>query len=592
MTVSLSSLGGVAAQFFDNNGVILSGGKIYTYAAGTTTPQATYTSVSGVTAHTNPIILDSAGRVPGGEIWLTDGLVYKFVLETSTGILLGTYDNITGGVDASMVVYDPPFIGSVTTTVEDKLAQYISVKDFGAVGDGVTDDTAAIQAAVDATPKGTTIYFPAGTYAVSDAITINKPLVVRGAGPGSFVEDTGGAYLKQTDNTKNGFTLVATVDGYFFGAWGILDVHFYDLAIVGPSINNRAAFGIGVDTTVNGGDYHVRECTFNNINIMYFGTAVNLTGICYLNDFYGGCFSWCNNGFELLRGAASDSGGQTRFFGTTMDLILNDCIRWNLDTVSGDIALFGCTLADAKRGLVSNEEATITAHGCSFENLKNAGNGAGIYIEIKEANPNSDSAKNIFGNKFFDSDASIWLDKTTATGAPGNFAWPMLMDANTFADVLALRITLPVGHLPMNSQQFVLGSANAGSNNGQVATSQISANFKGRDMRQQTITKQFAFGPTTAVNTVLVNDMVVTSARVYLSANSTIFTNLSIGDGDDNSRYALFDAETQALNTWVNYTPTVPPFVINTDLKNNLAIFGTAGLSGATGVFEINGYIP
>jgi hypothetical protein len=104
MSVTPSPIGGFAAQFFDNNGVILSGGKIFTYAAGTTTPQASYTSASGVTPHSNPIILDSAGRVPGGEIWLTDGLVYKFVIETATGILLGTYDNITG-VNSNFVNY-------------------------------------------------------------------------------------------------------------------------------------------------------------------------------------------------------------------------------------------------------------------------------------------------------------------------------------------------------------------------------------------------------------------------------------------------------------------------------------------------------
>lgn len=103
MSVTPSPIGGFAAQFFDNNGVILSGGKMYTYAAGTTTPQATYTSVSGVTPHANPIILDSAGRVPGGEIWLPNDLAYKFVIETSTGILLGTYDNVTGIASISSV---------------------------------------------------------------------------------------------------------------------------------------------------------------------------------------------------------------------------------------------------------------------------------------------------------------------------------------------------------------------------------------------------------------------------------------------------------------------------------------------------------
>jgi len=72
----------------------LSGGKIYTYAGGTTTPQATYTSASGATPHSNPIVLDSAGRVPGGQIWVTEGSAYKFAIETSTSIPLGTYDNV------------------------------------------------------------------------------------------------------------------------------------------------------------------------------------------------------------------------------------------------------------------------------------------------------------------------------------------------------------------------------------------------------------------------------------------------------------------------------------------------------------------
>jgi hypothetical protein len=95
MAVFLSPVGGAAAQFFNNSGVILSGGKLYSYAAGTTTPQVTYTSSNGVTAHTNPIILDSAGRVPGGEVWLLVS-PYKFVLYTSTDVLIATYDNISG----------------------------------------------------------------------------------------------------------------------------------------------------------------------------------------------------------------------------------------------------------------------------------------------------------------------------------------------------------------------------------------------------------------------------------------------------------------------------------------------------------------
>ncbi len=114
MAVFLSPVGGAAAQFFTNSGVILSGGKLYTYAAGTTTPRASYTSSSGNTAHTNPIILDSAGRVPGGEIWLLAS-PYKFALYTSTDVLIATYDNISGIGAAEVQVNN--FTGTGSQTV-------------------------------------------------------------------------------------------------------------------------------------------------------------------------------------------------------------------------------------------------------------------------------------------------------------------------------------------------------------------------------------------------------------------------------------------------------------------------------------------
>lgn len=104
MSVSLSPVGGAGWQFFDNNGVPLSGGKLYTYEAGTSTPRITYTSVSGLTANTNPIVLDAAGRVPGSsEIWLTTGGSYKFVLKTSADVTIWTIDNITGISGAPVV---------------------------------------------------------------------------------------------------------------------------------------------------------------------------------------------------------------------------------------------------------------------------------------------------------------------------------------------------------------------------------------------------------------------------------------------------------------------------------------------------------
>ena len=95
MAVFLSPVGGAAAQFFNNDGIPLSGGKLYTYTAGTTTPQTAYTSSAGTIAHANPIVLNSSGRVSSGEIWLI-ATPYKFVINDSASALIGTYDNISG----------------------------------------------------------------------------------------------------------------------------------------------------------------------------------------------------------------------------------------------------------------------------------------------------------------------------------------------------------------------------------------------------------------------------------------------------------------------------------------------------------------
>lgn len=297
MAVNLSPLGGVGAQFFDSNGNPLSGGLIYTYAAGTSTPAATYTSSSGLIQHSNPIVLDAAGRVPTGEIWLTDGVSYKFTIKTSADVLVGTYDNIVGinsnyiaftmqqeiqtatagqtvfnlttmqyqpgthslsvfvdgvnqygpGAQYAYVETDSDTVtfvsglhngasvkfttaspvsssstdaenvsftgfkgqqgsvadlagdngsdwigflqdgtGAVAVSAQDKLRETVSVKDFGAVGDGVTDDGPAIQAAIDycttSNPVGetptlgyarATLMFPPGVYLTKQTLTFD-----------------------------------------------------------------------------------------------------------------------------------------------------------------------------------------------------------------------------------------------------------------------------------------------------------------------------------------------------------------------------------------------------------------------------------
>ena len=100
MTVFLSPLAGAGQQFLDNSGNPLTGGLLYTYAAGTTTPTTTYTTAAGVTPHANPIVMDAAGRLES-EVWLTGAVAYKFILRDSAGGLIGTYDDIYGINDVS-----------------------------------------------------------------------------------------------------------------------------------------------------------------------------------------------------------------------------------------------------------------------------------------------------------------------------------------------------------------------------------------------------------------------------------------------------------------------------------------------------------
>ena len=96
-------------QFFDANGDPLADGLLYTYAAGSTTPLTSYTDSTGVSANTNPIVLDSRGEA---NVWLGTAS-YKLALYTSTGVLIWTVDNIsTNGSNLSVTDHT----GDGTTT--------------------------------------------------------------------------------------------------------------------------------------------------------------------------------------------------------------------------------------------------------------------------------------------------------------------------------------------------------------------------------------------------------------------------------------------------------------------------------------------
>lgn len=85
---------------FDANGNPLAGGLLYSYAAGTTTPQATYTTRAGNVANSNPVVLDANGEA---EVWVTPNISYKFVLKNSAGVTQWTTDSVPSLPDLSLV---------------------------------------------------------------------------------------------------------------------------------------------------------------------------------------------------------------------------------------------------------------------------------------------------------------------------------------------------------------------------------------------------------------------------------------------------------------------------------------------------------
>jgi hypothetical protein len=220
-------------SFVDQNGNPLVGGKLYTYVAGTTTPQATYTDSTGTTPNTNPVVMDSLGQA---NVWL-GGAIYKFLLTNAGGATIWTVDNISAPTAAvSPVLSGSVTIDSNTSTPALKITQTgvgpaLRVQDStdpdatpflidstGQVGIGTAAPSAALEIASPGVFKGAWAYMPTGTAVVffqaaaptgwTKVTTVNdKALrVVSGATGGA----TGGAIAWSTAFSGSG-TVGSTV---------------------------------------------------------------------------------------------------------------------------------------------------------------------------------------------------------------------------------------------------------------------------------------------------------------------------------------------------------------------------------------------
>lgn len=226
--------------------------------------------------------------------------------------------------------YTPAGTGAVATTVQTKLRESVSVKDFGAVGDGVADDTAAIQAAINAMiPLGRgTVFFPAGTYRTTATITLfGLSVSLMGAG-GELstilrADFIGGAVLEINNrrNSVQNFQIDSSATRISSG--GTADIGIYvDPGDVGSNRVTHCVFeNISIIDQPSHGFVHlgatwdclysriiVQDCgghgfVFDNGSSFGYATNLQLPGICRMEF----CESADNVGHGLLIGNNNSS---------------------------------------------------------------------------------------------------------------------------------------------------------------------------------------------------------------------------------------------------------------------------------------------
>jgi hypothetical protein len=186
-------------RYFNNDGSPCAGGKLYTYAAGTTTPKAAYQDEAGTVPHQNPITLDAKGeaviywngayKVDLKQADLVQVTGYPVDnIKTDPPGLWSIFPTLLAGLGSSLIGFIQSGAGAVARTVQAELRERISVTQFGADMTGVNDSTTALQRAIDEAYArgGGTVWIPQGTLKVSAKIDCKalaaRCLIIQGSG--------------------------------------------------------------------------------------------------------------------------------------------------------------------------------------------------------------------------------------------------------------------------------------------------------------------------------------------------------------------------------------------------------------------------
>jgi hypothetical protein len=192
-------------MFFNTSGAPLTDGYIYIGTASQnpqTNPIAVYWDAAGTIPAAQPI------RTSGGYPVRNGSPATVFVLATDFSLIVRdkssslVFSRLSGNAfSAEWVTYTPAGTGAVATTVQAKLRESVSVLDFGAVGDGVTDDANKFVTANTAVGVGGAIYVTPGIYRFASNTTINAVLVFS---PGAILKPSTGIKVTLTQKPEAG----------------------------------------------------------------------------------------------------------------------------------------------------------------------------------------------------------------------------------------------------------------------------------------------------------------------------------------------------------------------------------------------------
>lgn len=425
MAVNLSFIGGAGWQFFTDDGAPLSGGKIFTYAAGTTSPLVTYTSRAGDTPNTNPIILDAAGRTPQ-QVWSTEGVLYKYVVTDANNVLIRSWDNIGGTVVGADLAQDLAsttdnnkgdalvgfrqsnasgfLTGSVGRTVNAKLQEFVSVLDFGAVGNGITDDTVAIRNAVTASRS---VMFPVGyTFRITSEIVVPASTNLFGEGT-IFVDQS--TYVRairlDSDSIIQGITfrgtgqptavssgLVGGQRGVAISSFGTKNVKVQNCKFYGfvaTSLNVSAA----IVMFSNGYAFETSQCYFDVTNDAFSDISAAYTaGNVIINK----NISYSNS--DQFYSAAS-VGSSTNVPGTNVSITAYHIVTDNI-TIKNRWGTSAFGYQTGRHGIAVHYDGGISYLVATGNVIGNCSR-HGVYARGFSADPTLQSGPNIISNNYF-----------------------------------------------------------------------------------------------------------------------------------------------------------------------------------------------